>query len=384
MDLSKFSKQSPGKLVPTIQGQTAFVPAPLPPIIDRALLVGELVDTINVIGELRGAARRIANPNILIRPLQRTEALTSSAMEGTYTTSDKLLLAEIDEDAKTDESTLEVRNYLAALRLAQAKLRTYPMSHHVIKAAHQRLLWGLSSDRGSSKKPGEYRSEQNFIGSKTRKIEDARFVPPPPADAQQAMDDLEIYLNRNIQSDTDRLLDLALVHYQLETIHPFGDGNGRLGRMLVTLMSMSAGLFEQPLLYVSPAIETDKDEYIDLMFNVSAKGEWHPWISFFFQKIIQSCRSTINLIDKLINYQDELKAIVRENIRSANAIHLVDMLFETPAIDITSASERLSISYTAAKNLIEKLVDIGILQEVPGYYPRTFIARGITDVARGG
>lgn len=384
MDLSKFTSEAPGTLVPTIQGQMAFVPHPLPPKLDHGSLLVPLVDTVNLIGELRGAARRIANPNILILPLQRKEALTSSAMEGTYTTSDKLLLAEIDEDSLTDESTLEVRNYLAALRLAQNMLQTYPMSHKVIKAAHHRLLWGLSSERGSSKKPGEYREEQNFIGSPTRKIEDARFVPPPPAPAQKAMDDLEKYLNREIENDAQRLMDLALVHYQLETIHPFADGNGRLGRMLVTLMSMSAGLFEQPLLYISPAVETEKDRYIDLMFSVSSSGSWNEWIEFFFQKVSDSCEATIALIDRLINYQEQLKGLVRENIRSANAIHLVDMLFETPAIDITSASERLSISYTAGKNLIEKLVDIKILQEVPGYYPRTFIARGITGIAQGG
>lgn len=382
MDATQFTENAAGTLVPTIQNQLAFVPASLPPQLDRSKLLSPLADAINAIGELRGAARRVANPNILIRPLQRNEALSSSAMEGTFTTSDKLLLAEIDKHAKIDESTIEVRNYLLALRTTQAMLDKLPMSHRVIKAAHRQLLAGLSSERGASKRPGEYRDEQNFIGSPTKKIEDARFVPPPPSHAQAAMDELEKYLNRELHSDAERLIDIAIVNYQLETIHPFGDGNGRLGRMMVTLMSISAGLLSEPLLYVSPAIEDEKDHYIDLMFNVSARGEWLEWITFFFSKITEACKGTVALIDRLLDYQTELKIHVGQNIRSANALHLVDMLFETPVIDITSAAARLDISYHGAKNLIERLIGLSVLEELEGYYPRTFIARGISNIAQ--
>lgn len=196
------------------------------------------------------------------------------------------------------------------------------------------------------------------------------------------MDELEKYLNREVENDAERLIDIAIVHYQLETIHPFGDGNGRLGRMMVTLMSISAGLFSEPLLYLSPSIEDEKQRYIDLMFDVSAKGAWNKWIEFFFSKVTESCQNTVLLIDRLIEYQDELKQNVGQNVRSANALHLVDMLFEAPAIDITTAAARLDISYHAARNLIQKLIDLQILEELHDFYPRTFIARGILRAAQ--
>ncbi len=380
MKLDLFTNNAAGKLVQTIKGQTAFVPNPLPPTIDKSRLIDTMLTASNATGELAGAARRLINPKILIRPLQRNEALLSSAMEGTHTTSDKLLLAEISGVAKDDDETREVRNYIAALETAQEMLKTLPISHRVIKAAHKVLLSGLSGARGSGKRPGEYRDEQNFIGSPTRRIEDARFVPPPPAEMQTGMDALEVYLNRDTTSASEALIDLAIAHYQLETIHPFADGNGRLGRMLVTLMSMSSGLFDQPLLYVSPAIEQDKEQYVDLMFNVSTRNEWHEWIEWFLEKVTISCRTSIATIDRLLLLQEQMEERARQNIRSANAVRLTQLLFETPIINVTRAAEQLSISYPAAKGLLDKFVQIGFVKELEDHYPRTFIAWDIVEI----
>jgi Fic family protein len=371
---SDFISAEAGKLVPTLFGQNAFVPAALPPKIDHAAITFQLAEAMSAIGELRGACRLLQNPAILIRPLQRHEALTSSAMEGTYTTADKLVLAEAGVGQAIDESTREVRNYISALNLALVMEKDFALTHRVIKAAHAKLLEGLSSERGSKKRPGEYKTDQNFIGSSTRKIEDARFIPPPPAETEQCMNDLENYLNRPIATSAERLIDMALVHYQIETIHPFGDGNGRLGRMLVTLMGVTHGLLDQPVLYISPSIEHEKDRYIDLMYNVSSKGEWTAWLNFFFEKIAISCKDTIITIDGLLQMQARLRKMVGDAVRSSNALTLIDSLFENPALTISQASTKMGVTYTAAKNLIDKLIELEILIELPDEYPKTYIA----------
>ncbi len=360
----------------------AFVPTALPPIIDNSAIFIALAEATGAIGELRGACRRLINSNILIAPLQRQEALTSSAMEGTYTTTDRLILADINIKKDTDDSTIEVRNYILALNEAFKMLEKYPLSHRVIKTAHMKLLEGLSTARGSKKRPGEYKFDQNFIGSPTRKIEDARFIPPPPKETIECMDDLEKYLNKDYTSQAESLIDIALVHYQLETIHPFSDGNGRLGRMLVTLMSVNTKLLDMPVLYISPAIEKDKDQYIDLMYAVSTQGDWISWFNFFFQKVTQSCKDTVQTIDNLILAQTILREKVSDSIRSSNAMNLVDILFEYPALTISKASSKLNITYNAAQNLIEKLVELDILVELENNYPKTYIAWGIINVAQ--
>lgn len=382
MKIEDFDAHIAGKLVPTILDQFAFVPSPLPPELNTGEITIHLAEAMRAVGELNGACRRLQNSNILIRPLQRQEALTSSAMEGTYTTADRLVLAEVGVGKETDDSTREVRNYIQALNHASQLLETLPLSHRVIKAAHIKLLDGLSTERGSKKRPGEYKVDQNFIGSSSRKIEDARFVPPPPAETKTCMDKLEIYLNREPSTKTDSLIDIALVHYQLETIHPFGDGNGRLGRMLVTLMAVTTGLLDKPVLYVSPAIEKDKDRYIDLMYNVSSKGEWEEWLNFFFEKVTESCDETITTIDQLITLQERLRTRVTDAIRSAKALTLIDNLFEFPATTVSQAAKGLGITYNAAQNLIGKLVELKILIEVPDEYPKTFLAWEIIIGAR--
>lgn len=189
MKSDAFVEPATGHLVSTIERQLAFVPAPLPPRINMANIALPLAGAMQAIGELRGASRRLSNPYILIRPLQRREALTSSAMEGTFTTTDHLLLAEVGVETQTDESTKEVFNYLKALNESLSLLRTLPISHRVIKRSHEILLSGLSAARGARKKPGQYKSDQNWIGGYT--IDKARYVPPPPAETEKCMDDLE-------------------------------------------------------------------------------------------------------------------------------------------------------------------------------------------------
>lgn len=379
MNRAEFAPDAPGAFVPTIEKQWAFVPGPLPPKIDLAEIAIEMGEAMQAIGELKGACRRLSNPYILVRPLQRREALTSSAMEGTFTTADQLLLAEAGLGAQQDDSTREVVNYLNALNEALGMLVTLPISHRVIKRAHQVLLSGLSASRGARKRTGEYKQDQNWIGGYT--IDKARFVPPPPAETQQCMDALEAYLNRADRRNPSPLMDLALVHYQLETIHPFADGNGRVGRMLISLMAVHSRLLDMPVLYISPVLEKRKDEYIDLLFDVSSKNAWGPWLRFFFTTIVDSCVQTIATIDRLIDLQKEYRDMAASEGRSANAVKIVDMLFEKPVISVRNAMERTGVTYQAANKTLNKLVDLQVIKEFEGVYPKMFYAPRIRQVS---
>lgn len=380
MDTSLFTKSSPGTLVPTLEGSLAFSPHPLPPQIDFNLIGVRYAEATQAIGELKGACRRLPNPWILIRPLQRHEALTSSAMEGTFTTEDALLLAEAGQPDSKNESTREVANYLSALSLALRMAKELPISHRIIKAAHAALLDGLSLQRGAQKRPGEYKQEQNWIGGKT--IDTARYVPPPPAIAQQAMDELERYINRPDRSYPPPLIDLALVHYQIEAIHPFLDGNGRVGRMLVSLMATQNGLLDMPVLYLSPVLEDRKDEYIDLMFGVSSQGDWTSWLNFFFDRVIESCSETVSIIDSLINTQNTIKDAISKESRSASAISLVDYLVEQPAMTVTDAAKKMGVTYAAARSTVAKFEQLGFLKPIENTYPQIYFSPHIIRATR--
>lgn len=378
MDAAQFVDPTTGRLVPTLEKCLAFVPAPLPPAIDLAAIAMPMAEAMGAIGELRGACRRLQNPYVLVRPLQHREALTSSAMEGTFTTEDRLLLAEAGVDPK-DDSTREVHNYLRALTTCLEMLKELPISHRVIKRAHEILLSGLSSARGSRKRPGEYKREQNWIGGIT--LERARFVPPPSAETQTCMDALEAYINREDRRFPNALMDLALVHYQLETIHPFADGNGRVGRMMISLMAVHSSLLDMPVLYMSPMLEKEKDRYIDLMFAVSARGAWTEWLKFFFEKLTETCRAAVTTVDRLIELQKNYRETAAELARTSGIITLVDHLFEKPVVTIADVQKRLDVTYPAARNTVEKLVSAGILSELAGSYPKLFYAPAIIRVA---
>ena len=377
MNPADFTRDAPGRFVPTINGAQAVVPAPLPPRTDMNEVGETMADAILAVGELRGACRRLRDPSILIGPLQRREALTSSAMEGTFSTQDALVLAEKGIERAGDDATREVGNYIRALNDAAAALDHLPLCHRILTDAHRALLSGVGHHRGAQKRPGEYKPDQNWIGGRT--IETARFVPPPPAEALTCMDELEQYLNRDGRRFP--LLDIGLVHYQFETIHPFMDGNGRVGRMLISLMAIESGLLEMPVLYISPVMERRKDEYIDLMFGVSSQGDWHAWLNFFFACTAESCRETITTIDRLIALEDDYRAKAAAATRSAGALTLVEYLFQQPVISVNDAKDVLGVTYPAARKTIDRLVEQEILEEYPGTYPTLFLARGILDAA---
>lgn len=381
MDVSLFQDTNSGTLVPTIEGKHAFVPNPLPPQVDLSNIIVEFGEASAALGGLSEIGRTIANPYMIIRPLQRNEALRSSAMEGTFSTADDLALVEALSETSSSDSAREVHNYIRAIDFAIEKIDSLPISHRVIRGMHKVLLEQSTKVRGSNKRPGEYKIHQNWIGAP--KIKNARFIPPPPNESLQCMDDLEAFINTE-RPTIPPLIATGLSHYQFETIHPFGDGNGRVGRMLITLQLLSQGLLNSPLLYVSPHIEINKDEYIDSMFAVSSEGDWERWLRFFLRTIKVSCEETTKTIGRLNKLQERYRGLLQEKSRSISALLIADHLFESPVVSISEAAKVCGTSYQSAKKNVDQLVRLGILQQVMGFEnPKLYWAKEVIDISDG-
>jgi Fic family protein len=251
----------------------------------------------------------------------------------------------------------------------------------MMREAHATLLSGLSKHRGADKRPGEFKIHQNFIGGAS--IEEARFIPPPPNEAQAAMADLEKYIN----CETPHLppiVDTALIHYQFETIHPFADGNGRVGRILIPIILMQKNLLDSPILYISPYVEEHKDEYIDLLHEVSRSAAWVEWIRFFLRAVRISCDETIITIDRLLELQREYRTRAHQASRSGTAVKIVDSLFERPVLSIPDAANIAGVTYPPAQAAIAKLVEAGILREMGNpIQPKRFIAPEVVTISAG-
>ncbi|MEX0344896.1 MAG: Fic family protein [Rhizobiaceae bacterium] len=384
MNKADFSDSPTGTLVPTISNQWAFVPNPLPPEIEYAAIAVPLAQAMQAIGELNAAGRSLSNPMLVIRPLQRREALLSSSMEGTYTTADALALAESDKAAKVDASTIEVRNYIDAFEAANEMRQTLPISSRMIREIHRILLADVPSERGANKRPGEFKDQQNFIGGRNRQIENARFVPPPPSQAEDAMAELERYLNREDIGIVPPIVDAALFHYQFETIHPFADGNGRVGRILIPIYLMEKGVLDSPLLYLSPAVEGHKDDYVDLMLGVSQHGEWTAWLLFFLEMVVKACKAANETLADLEALRQKFRQDVSDSGGSARYLTLIDELFVSPVVTIPDVARKLSVTYPAAKNAVDRLVEQSVLDEHHIIsHPRRFISWPIVDLSEG-
>ncbi len=367
-----FSDRQRKHLIKTLDGAWAFVPPPLPPDLDLSELTLSLASASAAIGELKGAARRLQNPLILTKALQRREALTSSAMEGTITTLGDLVLEEAATGSQQNDDARETQNYVRAIAASAKALKKLPLSHRVIKEAHAILLSGLSPARGAGKRPGQYKLHQNAIGKRGENIRTARYVPAPPQQTQTCMDELEAYINREIPEGPLRLVDLGLVHYQFEAIHPFDDGNGRIGRMLVTLLAQQSGLLDLPMLHISATLEKDKDEYIEQLFAVSTHGLWERWIEFFLGVVEQSCNDAIKIVDRILELQISLRNRVHGKGKSPRLLMIVDALFIKTWTTVTEAQKLCNVSFPTAQSDLKALVEIGILKEIQDWHPKIY------------
>jgi Fic family protein len=379
MNSSDFTDLAPGRLVPTTHGCVAFVPAPLPPAnLVLESLVPLLSRATRALGELSGIGRTLPNPYLLIRPFMRKEAAASSKIEGTVTTLSELFLFEADEmTSRAPADAREVINYVRALEYALEKLDELPISQRLIREAHRILMTGVASHRGAQIVPGEFRGDQNWIGA--RLIANARFVPPPPQEVPEAISDLEKYINKP-EDSLPMAIKMTLVHYQFETIHPFPDGNGRVGRMLMPLMICESKELSQPLLYLSSYLERNYTEYIDRMFAVSTRGEWEQWIEFFLAGLEQTCNDAIAKAQALQDLQAKYRAKIQQARSSALLAKIIDMIFESPAVTIPYVAGRLGISYNSVKKHVSRLKADEILFDSDYGRPRVWFAKDVIEI----
>ncbi len=380
MDKSKFGLNALGKLkeIAVHDGKDwAFIPDPLPPSWEVPAGIWPLLaEAREELARLDGVGRHMPNYDLLLHPLQKREALRSSSLEGTYATPEQLLLYEIDpRQPKSEQDPVnawrEVSNYGRALRLGEELLEKLPFSLRFILELHKELLEGV---RGHQKNPGSFRRTQVHIGS------DRRFIPPPPAEALEALKELEKYIHREI--DIDPLIFCFMVHYQFETIHPFLDGNGRVGRLLLSLMIYKYCGLTSPWLYLSAFFEKYKDEYIDNLFNVSAKGEWGNWLAYCLRGTIYQAKDAIKRFDRLVALRDKYQKAVANCGGSIRLHKIIEKLFSTPVITIPQVAELHNITYPTANTDIRHLVRTNILVETKRHQrPKVFFAPEIMDTA---
>ena len=381
MNPADYSKNSPGELVeasgPSGKYWT-FVPKPLPRRLEIPFDCMTLLSEASIaLGELKGVGRMLPNPNLLIGSFLRREAVSSSRIEGIKTSFQQLLLFEVETSgADADSDPQEVFNYVNALRYGLERLKTLPVSLRLIREMHERLMTGV---RGEDAKPGEFRDRQNMIARSGESPAQARFVPPPIPQMRGALDDLEQFIA--YPSGTPTLIDLALIHYQFETIHPFLDGNGRMGRLLISLLLCERGCLTTPLLYLSSYFERHKDSYVDHLLSVSRSGDWMPWLEFFLRGVSVQSRVAIEKAGEILDLWKEYRRTIQSKHKSANMLNLVDEIFVRPAITIRQAAEVGGVTFMGALRQIEWLESEGVIREVTGRSKnRVYVAEKIVEI----
>jgi len=364
MHPEEFVSSSAGHLVPAMGGYWAFMPHPLPPILTWSPeLVSTLSQADRALGELAGLGRSLPNPHLLIRPFVRREAVLSSRIEGTRTSLADLYVYETGQLAMFEPrpDVREVYNYVQALEYALERLRTLPLSLRLIREIHARLM---EEARGEERTPGEFRRRQNWIGPMNCGLEDAVFVPPPAPEMHEALDDFEKFLHA--PSSLPPLVRLGLIHYQFEAIHPFLDGNGRIGRLLITLLLCAWDLLPEPLLYLSAYFDARRQRYYDLLLAVSQRGSWTDWIAFFLRGVTEQARDGVARAERLQDLRERYRERFQAARTAARLLQVVDLLFAQPVLTIGRVAEDLKVSFPTASQYVDQLEEAGVLREITG------------------
>jgi Fic family protein len=370
MQVSDFAITERSHLRQSLEGYLTYFPPPTP----RALqydpaLVGALSEADRALGELSGVGQRLRNPQMLIRPYMRREAVLSSRIEGTQSSLAQLLLFEANAPTVSPEDAREVLNYVHALEWGLLELKRLPISQRLILGLHRRLLEGV---RGHRSTPGRFRTTQNWIGPQGTPLERAIFVPPPPEILAAVLDDLERYIHE--QDTTPPLLRCALIHYQFETIHPFVDGNGRLGRLLMPLFLIERDCLSQPLLYLSAFFERRRDQYYTALMTARATGDIQPWLLLFLEAVLSQAKDAAARADRLTALEADFRGRLR-GTRSKVAHALVDEVFGGLFLTASGVARRQNVTALSARAAIDQLVSAGILREMTGRsYGRVYSA----------
>ncbi len=368
-----------GRVIPVIHPDGlyhAFVPAPIPRQLTlEPATVMALAGAATALGRLAGAGRLLPNPHILVNPYVAREAVSSSRIEGTQASLSDVFGARAEGQARR-EDVEEVQNYVQALQTGLVRLETLPISKRLVREIHAILLEGV---RGRERTPGEFRRGQNFIGSPDDRPQTATFVPPPAGEEmERALADWESFHHEHIQMPV--LIRCALLHYQFETIHPFWDGNGRLGRLLIVFFLVAQGELPSPLLYLSSFFEQRRSEYTDHLQAVRERGELQEWLQFFLTGVEQQASDAVTRAERLA----DLRETYRQRLAGSRsrAGEVVDLLFDNPIMSAPLVVERLGVTNQGAQNLLRQLEGWGILQPVSGLASRRrrWLAPEIFDV----
>lgn len=354
-----------GRFVQQAQGYRAFEPAALPPDppihFDGALL-SVLSQADQALGRLDGTAGTLPNPDLFVAMYVRQEAVLSSQIEGTQASLTDVLAFEAEEDGTSEGDVEEVVNYVAAMNHGLRRLHEFPLSLRLIREIHECLMRGV---RGQERQPGEFRKDQNWIGGPGSTLATATFVPPPPAVMQEALTSLEKFLH---DSGLPRLVHAALAHAQFETIHPFLDGNGRVGRLLITFLLCHGGVLSRPLLYLSHYLKRHRQEYYDRLQAVRVGGRWEDWLLFFLKGVAEVAVEAQSTAGKILALRERHRnQLASEGRASGNLLRALDRLFEHPVITVRTLERELEVNYATANSVLMRMQELGVIEESTGY-----------------
>ena len=365
MDLDAFRHSPAGRLVRTPTDYWAFVPNSLPPEITwTSELIAALSQADRALGELAGLGRSLPNPHLLILPFVRREAVLSSRIEGTQASLSDLYVYEAIQLPLFEVPTSDVQevyNYVRALEYGLERLKTLPLSLRLIREIHERLMEGV---RGEHQTPGEFRRSQNWVGPPGCTLNEATYVPPPVPEMRETLGDFEKFLHA--PSSLPLLVRLGFIHYQFEAIHPFLDGNGRIGRLLITLLLCNWDILPLPLLYLSAYFETHRQTYYDLLLEVSQKGKWEAWLTFFLRGVASQSRDAVVRAQRLQHLREQYRGQFQTTRAASRLLQVVDLLFARPVLTTRQVEETLEVNFSSAQRYINQLVAANILREITG------------------
>ena len=354
-----------GRYVKQRTGYAAFIPAPLPPEPPIALegLQALLSRADQAVGRLDGVIQTVPNPDFFVYMYIRREAVLSSQIEGTQSTLEDLLAVELEPRPawrRLPEDVDEVVRYVQAMNYGLNRLSDLPLSLRLIREIHRELL---SGGRGSHRLPGEFRTTQNWIGPEKATLAEATFVPPPEHEMKEALHNFERFLH---EDELPELVHAGLAHAQFETIHPFLDGNGRVGRLLITFLLVFGGVLHRPLLYLSVYLKRNRAEYYDRLMAIRNSGDWESWLRFFLTGVAQTAEEATATARAILDLREEHRHRVQEQTAGVNGLRLLDLLFERPLVHVNLVKDSLGISFVTANRLVEQLESLDVLDEITG------------------
>ncbi|MDX6706302.1 MAG: hypothetical protein QOI48_2148 [Solirubrobacteraceae bacterium] len=353
-----------GRFVAQPSGYRAFLPAPLPPDppLDLASGILPLLSKADIaLGRLDGIVKVVPDPDFFVGMYVRREAVLSSQIEGTQSSLEDLLEVELEPDASDRGSDVgDIVNYIGAMNVGLDLLNELPLSLRLIREIHEELL---RDGRGAQATPGEFRTTQNWIGPSGASLSQAAFVPPPVPDMMEALYAFENYLHSN--GDTPVLVKAALSHAQFETIHPFLDGNGRVGRLLITFLLVHSGVLRAPLLYLSHYFKLHRTEYYDRLMAVRERGDWEGWLAFFLRGVAHTADEATDTAERIFELRELHRTLVIDEV-GTNGLRVLSALFQRPLVNVNYIARILGVSFPTANRLVARFVELGLLREVTG------------------